>query len=60
MNHCVVCPWEICCGSNFLVGFKIFNQFDFYFPLSLIVVKNLGQRKIEIKLVLNVSNQRKV
>ena len=36
---------------NFYFGLKFSNQFNFYFPLSQIMVMNLKQKKIKIKMV---------
>ena len=44
---------------KFIFGLNFLNQFDFYFPLSQIMVMNVGQRKIKIKLVLKILNQKK-
>ena len=50
----------ICCGSNFSLVWKFWNQFDFYCPFSQINFDNKRQRKIKIKLVSKFSNQRKM
>ena len=51
-NYNIVC---LCCGSKFLLVKKFSNQFDFYFPLSQIMVVNTTQMKTKLKLVKVIS-----
>ena len=48
-----------CYCSNFSLVLKFSNQYNFYFPLSQIMVTSLRQRKIKLKLVWKFSSQRK-
>lgn len=39
---------------------QFFNQFEFYFPFFQIMIVNLMQKKIKIKLFLKILNQEQI